>query len=66
MPFHSLYSSSSLKSKKQRSNFYGLSITQTYHKKAPDKRQAIIDMLNIQDAKKFVLDSGYFDDLPQA
>lgn len=37
----------------------GSKITKAYYDKAADKRQAITDILTIQDFKKFLADSGY-------
>ncbi|MDQ1832400.1 hypothetical protein [Massilia scottii] len=37
----------------------GLRVTEAYYKQARDKRQAIVDILNIKDFKRFLADSGY-------
>lgn len=39
--------------------FMGFRITQAYYQQARDKKQAIIDILHIQDFKRFLADSGY-------
>lgn len=41
--------------------FMGFRITQAYYQRAADKKQAVIDILNIKDFNKFVQDSGYFE-----
>jgi tetratricopeptide (TPR) repeat protein len=42
--------------------FMGFRITQAFYQRAPDKKQAVIDILNIKDFNKFVQDSGYFEE----
>jgi uncharacterized protein YjaZ len=42
--------------------FMGFRITQAYYRRAPDKTQAVINILNIKDFNKFVQDSGYFEE----
>ncbi|WP_229423700.1 hypothetical protein [Massilia frigida] len=39
--------------------FMGFRITEAYYQQAKDKRQAIVDILNIKDVKRFLADSGY-------
>jgi hypothetical protein len=39
--------------------FMGFRICQAYYQRAPDKRKAIVDILNVKDAKRFLSDSGY-------
>jgi hypothetical protein len=39
--------------------FMGFRICQAYYKRAQDKRKAIVDILNVKDARRFLLDSGY-------
>jgi hypothetical protein len=39
--------------------FMGFRICQAYYNKAADKRQAIVDILNVKDARKFLAASGY-------
>jgi len=39
--------------------FEGYRITQAYYEKATDKKKAIREILTVQDADKFLNDSGY-------
>jgi hypothetical protein len=40
--------------------FMGFRICQAYYNRAADKRQAIVDILNVKDARRFLATSGYF------
>ncbi len=40
--------------------FMGFRICQAYYNRAQDKRQAIVDILNVKDARRFLAGSGYF------
>ncbi|PRC93256.1 tetratricopeptide repeat protein [Solimicrobium silvestre] len=59
---HWLYNGGSAKgSPADLGYFMGFRITQAYYQRATDKKQAVVDILNINDFNAFVAQSGYFD-----
>ncbi len=54
-----IYNASSAKDRPADLGYYiGYLITQSYYRNAKDKRQAVYDILNIQDARAFYEASG--------
>jgi uncharacterized protein YjaZ len=45
--------------------FVGYKICEAYYKKAKDKRQTLVDILNIKDTKEFLKKSGYGENFRQ-